>query len=111
MKTNAPVLVLVGSETTATLLSGTTFYLFQDPRVPGEATTEVRSTFASSPDITIDSVSRLHYLLAVLTETTRICLPAPAPLVATSTWAAIRLMVTTSPPAPQSTPRTTPPEM
>lgn len=71
------VLVLGGSETTATLLAGVTYLLPKHPRVLHQVTAEVRSSFKSEGDINSSSVKRLTYLLAVLNESMRIFPPAP----------------------------------
>ena len=78
MESNASVMVLAGSETTATMLSGTTFHLLRNPDILQKATSEVRSNFASSDEITIDAVSQLPYLLGVLNESLRMYPPVPA---------------------------------
>ena len=77
MESNASVMVLAGSETTATMLSGTTFNLLRNPGVLRRVSNEVRSAFASSNEITIDAVSHLPYLLAVLNESLRMYPPVP----------------------------------
>ncbi len=77
MESSASSIVLAGSETTATLLSGTTFHLLRNPDILERVTNEVRSAFTSSDEITIDAVSHLPYLLAVLNETLRIYPPVP----------------------------------
>lgn len=63
---------MAGSETTATVLSATLYYLTTHPRVLSTLTEEVRSTFSSEKDITLLSVQTLRYTLAVLDETMRI---------------------------------------
>jgi cytochrome P450 len=72
------VLFAAGSETTATLLSGLTYYLLQNPRTMHKLTDEIRTAFKSQEEITILSVSKLPYLLAVLEETLRHYPPAPS---------------------------------
>ncbi|EOA81121.1 uncharacterized protein SETTUDRAFT_24624 [Exserohilum turcica Et28A] len=71
---NAVVLLLAGSETTATTLSGATYFLLSHPHVLRRLTDEIRSSFSSSEEITIASVGKCSYLLAVLNETLR-CYP------------------------------------
>ncbi|RAH67354.1 cytochrome P450 [Aspergillus aculeatinus CBS 121060] len=75
MIANASTLIIAGSETTATLLSGVTFLLLKNPRVMDKLQQEVRSAFATEEEITLDSVNRLHYCLAVLTEGLRLFPP------------------------------------
>jgi len=71
---NAVVLLLAGSETTATTLSGATYFLLSHPEVLHRLKREIRSSFSTSEEITISSVSKCSYLLAVLNETLR-CYP------------------------------------
>ncbi|ORY67304.1 cytochrome P450 [Pseudomassariella vexata] len=76
---NAYQLVLGGSETTATVLSGTIFYLLRKPDILRHVTAEVRTKFPDSTDITIDSLtpSSAPYLDAVLQEGLRLYHPTP----------------------------------
>jgi cytochrome P450 len=71
------ILVLGGSETTATLLSGVTYYLLSNPRTMERLVKEIREKFNSEDEITISSVNTLPYQLAVLEEAMRIFPPAP----------------------------------
>ncbi|KAI0205168.1 cytochrome P450 [Astrocystis sublimbata] len=68
---NASLLIAAGSETTATLLSGATFYITTHPEILKKLEQEVRSTFTSDKEITLTSVGNLPYMLAVLNETLR----------------------------------------
>ncbi|KAL0933325.1 isotrichodermin C-15 hydroxylase [Colletotrichum truncatum] len=72
---NATVLILAGSETTATTLSGVTFLLLKHPDVLRRLEKEIRSSFEKSDDININSVSKLAYMLAVLNEALRMYPP------------------------------------
>jgi cytochrome P450 len=74
LKRNATLLVNAGSETTATLLTGTVFLLATHEDVLRKLTDEVRSRFKSKEEITITSVNGLSYMLAVLDEALR-CYP------------------------------------
>ena len=74
----ASALVIAGSETTATLLSGSTFYLLKNPDCLRRVTDEVRGAFASADDIKLSTVEKLPYLCAVLEESLRIYPPVPA---------------------------------
>lgn len=78
LKSSASSIVLAGSETTATLLSGLVFHLLNNPQVYDKAMQEVRTSFSSPDDINITSTLQLHYLQAVLTETMRLYPPVPA---------------------------------
>ncbi|CAI0643456.1 unnamed protein product [Colletotrichum noveboracense] len=72
---NSNTLVIGGSETTATLLSGVTYYLLTNPHTMKKLVAEVRSTFEKEDDITIISVNKLSYMLACLDEALRIYPP------------------------------------
>ena len=67
---NASVLVIAGSETTATLLAGVTYLLLRHPEAMKKVVDEVRSSFKSEEDITLTSVGNLTYMLACLNEGT-----------------------------------------
>lgn len=86
---NANILIGGGSETTASLLSGTTFLLLRNPSVLAKATAEIRSAFVTDSDITFTSTSTgLPYVHACLTEALRLYPPlagADQRLVATPT--------------------------
>lgn len=77
MDSNALLLLNAGSETTATTLSGTTWLLLKDPMRLAKATNEVRSTFKSQKEITMDSVAGLPYMIACLQEGLRYYPPVP----------------------------------
>lgn len=78
MVSNASLLVLAGSETTATTLSGATYLLLKHPDAMAKLTTEIRTTFHHESEIDLLTVSKLEYMLAVLDETTRIYPPVAA---------------------------------
>ena len=59
---NAALLVIAGSETTATLLSGATYLLTTHPEILRKLEQEVRSAFKNNDEITLTSVSRLSYV-------------------------------------------------
>jgi cytochrome P450 len=71
------ILLLAGSETTATLLSATTFYLLTNPSTLATLQFEIRTSFTREEEITQISVNKMKYLLAVLDETMRIHPPTP----------------------------------
>ncbi|VUC29101.1 unnamed protein product [Clonostachys rosea] len=75
---NSNILIIAGSETTATLLSGASFYLLKNPEKMQKVVQEVRSSFTSEANITIQSVSQLPYMIAVLQETFRMYPPVPS---------------------------------
>ncbi|KAL2218231.1 benzoate 4-monooxygenase cytochrome P450 [Thermoascus aurantiacus ATCC 26904] len=71
-------LILAGSETTATLLCGCTFYLLKNPAVYRRLVDEIRGAFKDEKDIDLASLTKLPYLHAVLEESLRIYPPVPA---------------------------------
>ncbi|KAI1363826.1 cytochrome P450 [Xylaria arbuscula] len=78
---NSDLLMVAGSETTATLLSGTTYWLLKTPHALQRATREVREAFNSDDEMTfLETRSRLPYLLACLEEGLRLFPPAPLAL-------------------------------
>ena len=81
MFNNASVLVLGGSDTTATTLSSATYLLLTHPAVYEKLKHEIRTTFTDTSEITLFSVSQLKYMFAVLDEAMRIYPPVPQPLV------------------------------
>ncbi|ORY00094.1 cytochrome P450 [Clohesyomyces aquaticus] len=77
MTSNAAVLVLGGSETTATLLSGTIYLLLMNPDKMEKLLGEVREAFNHDSEIDLISVGKLDYMLAVLDEAMRVYPPVP----------------------------------
>ncbi|KAK2590547.1 hypothetical protein QQS21_011766 [Conoideocrella luteorostrata] len=80
LESNSALLVIAGSETTATVLSGVTYLLTANPHTLERLAAEVRSAFATEDDITIESVSKLQYMLACLDEALRMYPPVPSAL-------------------------------
>lgn len=78
--TNAFLFMTAGTETTATALSGTTYYLLINPEYLKRVTDEVRSTFSTLEDLDLDVLSSLTYLNAVLQEGLRMVPPVPISL-------------------------------
>ncbi|RYP60732.1 hypothetical protein DL769_007993 [Monosporascus sp. CRB-8-3] len=77
---NAEVLIVAGSESTSTLLSGAIYLLTTHPDKLARVTEEVRTSFTSEEEITLNSVSRLSYMLACLNETLRYYPPVASAL-------------------------------
>ncbi|KAL4916361.1 cytochrome P450 [Aspergillus aurantiobrunneus] len=71
------ILTTAGSETTATVLTGTFNYLVNSPACLKQLESEVRAAFSSLDDITLDAVRNLPYLNAVIQEGLRLCPPIP----------------------------------
>ena len=69
-----------GSETTATVLTGIFNHLCKNERILKRLCTEIRSRYSSEEKITIDSLPDLPYLEAVLNEGLRMCNPVPSGL-------------------------------
>ena len=72
----ANVLIMAGSETSATLLSGLTYYLCRTPEVYKKLKDEVRGMFKTADEITSHSAT-FPYLTAVINEALRIYPPSP----------------------------------
>lgn len=72
---NASAIVVAGSETSATLLSGCTWLLLTHPDVHQRLVKHVREHFGKEEDIDLVSVGKLSYLLAVLDEAMRLYPP------------------------------------
>jgi len=70
-------LVAAGSETAATFLSATTYYLLSNPEKLDIMKTEVRQAYCSDGQIDGENVKRLVYMNAVIEEGLRIFPPAP----------------------------------
>ncbi|KAL4901846.1 hypothetical protein BDW74DRAFT_67207 [Aspergillus multicolor] len=78
---NSNVLIIAGSETTATLLSGATYWILKTPGVLKKVVREVREVMANESDITVLKASAdLPYMLACLEETLRLYPPVPTGL-------------------------------
>jgi cytochrome P450 len=68
---NAALLVMAGTETSATTLAGTLYHLTRNPHVLIPLQKEIRSVFVSEEDITFNGVLEIPNLLAVLHESMR----------------------------------------
>ncbi|KAF1821708.1 cytochrome P450 [Dissoconium aciculare CBS 342.82] len=69
-----------GSETSATALSGITYFLLRNPSKLARLTQEIRSAFTSINDLSLDPLRRLPYLQAVINEGLRMYPPVPIAL-------------------------------
>ena len=74
---NGVTLVVAGSETTATLLTGVTYFLCKNPERLRRLQHEVRPFFTTDSEITSKSVNDLAYMNAVLSEALRVYPPSP----------------------------------
>jgi cytochrome P450 len=75
LASNARLIIIAGSETTATLLTATTYFLTTNPETLKRLTDEVRSSFKSESEIDMVSVQRLTYMMAALNEGLRVFPP------------------------------------
>ncbi|KAH8651297.1 isotrichodermin C-15 hydroxylase [Xylariales sp. PMI_506] len=81
LRANARFLLMAGFETTATSMNGVTYLLLTHPEAMEKLKQEVRSTFNSSEEITITSVSRLPYMLGCINESLRLYPSVPGSMV------------------------------
>jgi len=75
MAAHANALVIAGSETSATVLSGLTYWLCRTPAVYQKLKDEVRQSFKSTDEITSQTATPLNYLTACINEVLRIYPP------------------------------------
>lgn len=73
-------IIVGGSETTATTLTGIFNHLSRNGGILQKLCTEIRTKFKEEKDITIDAIQDLPYLEAVLNEGLRMCNPIPGGL-------------------------------
>lgn len=69
---NSEVLIVAGSETTATVLSGLTYYMATNPQALKTVQQEVRAAFSSEEEITMSSTAHLKYMFACIEEAMRL---------------------------------------
>lgn len=74
---NSTLLVLAGSESTASGLAGITFQLLKHPGPLKKAVEEIRTAFANEDEIVPESVKRLPYLASLVSEGLRMYPPFP----------------------------------
>lgn len=74
---NSSFLMMAGSETSATLLSGCTYYLLRNPKVYSQVVSEIRESFDSTSDMKFAALAKLPYLRSVLYEGLRMYPPVP----------------------------------
>ncbi|TLD11447.1 hypothetical protein PspLS_11952 [Pyricularia sp. CBS 133598] len=80
---NTGTLVVAGSETTATALSGILYYLLKTPNAMKKVQDEIRNTFSQEDEINYISAQKLNYLTACIREGLRIypAIPSTVPRV------------------------------
>src|SRR5690242_913 len=77
MDSNAGLFMAAGTETTATLLSGLTYLLLRKPGARERVTSEIRSAFAESKDVSLEALAALPYLSGCVKEALRLYPPVP----------------------------------
>ncbi|KAG9187870.1 hypothetical protein G6011_05741 [Alternaria panax] len=77
---NAAPFMVVGSETTATVLPGTPYLLLKFPKCMRRLKEEIHDRFGSKEEMTIEALLKLTYMTAVLDEAIRVYPGAPETL-------------------------------
>jgi cytochrome P450 len=77
---SAALMMGAGSETSATALSGITYFLLRNPSSLARLNAEIRGAFKSVHDLALDDLRRLPYLQAVISEGLRMYPPVPIAL-------------------------------
>ena len=77
MHVNAASFMLAGTETSATLLSGLFYLLLKNPAKLELLTDEIRRSFSSPDEMSLERLPRLKYLTACIEETLRMYPPVP----------------------------------
>ncbi|KAH9871610.1 hypothetical protein J1614_005865 [Plenodomus biglobosus] len=77
MDSNASLFMIAGTETTATLVSGLTYYLLTTPASMQNLVCEIRGKFADDGDMTMERLAALPYLNACIKESFRVYPPVP----------------------------------
>ena len=80
IKATSGTLVIAGSETSATLLSGAIYYLLENPTWLSKLQLEVRTMFFTESQITFATTNLLKITNAVIHETFRLYPPVPIAL-------------------------------
>jgi cytochrome P450 len=75
MDANASLFMIAGTETTATLVSGFTFFVLRNPGALKALVDEIRGSFASSDDMTMERLAALPYFAACIKEAFRLYPP------------------------------------
>jgi cytochrome P450 len=80
LENNMNLLIVAGSDTCATVLSGTLNYLVKTPKALKALVYEIRSSHRNPPEMTFENLQKLEYLVAVVEEGLRLCPPNPSGL-------------------------------
>ncbi|GKT45881.1 cytochrome P450 monooxygenase aclL [Colletotrichum spaethianum] len=70
--------IVAGSGTSATAMSGISYFIGRDRTRYNRLVQEIRTAFATEKEITLESTARLPYLRAVIEETLRLYPPSPS---------------------------------
>ncbi|KAL1598982.1 hypothetical protein SLS60_008128 [Paraconiothyrium brasiliense] len=77
MESNADLLIIAGSETTATTMAGLAYFLSKHPHCMAQLQKEISSAFSSYDEINGDATAKLPYLNGVIEEGLRMYPPVP----------------------------------
>jgi cytochrome P450 len=77
----ASIIIIAGSNSLTTTLSGTTNYLLRNPQVLDTLKDELRLSFKKECDMTVQALQQLPYLNAVIEEGLRMITPVPLGMV------------------------------
>ncbi|PHH88593.1 hypothetical protein CDD83_7335 [Cordyceps sp. RAO-2017] len=77
---NGSLLIIAGSESSATLLVATVSFLAENPAAMRRLTDEIRTSFRNEDEITLTTVNNLRYLFACVSESLRRFPPVPTGL-------------------------------
>jgi cytochrome P450 len=80
IESNFTILIVAGSETTATVLCGILSYITKSPDKLATLSDAIRNQFKTEHDISISSTKDVAYLDMVIEEGLRLCLPVPGAL-------------------------------
>ncbi|KAJ4383964.1 hypothetical protein N0V86_000808 [Didymella sp. IMI 355093] len=80
MEANASLFMVAGTETMATTLSGLAYMLMRNPATMSKLTSEIRESFASSSEMSMERLARLPYFNACIKEAMRIYPSVPVGL-------------------------------
>jgi hypothetical protein len=80
IETTFNILIIAGSETTASALAGTTGYLVGNPMCLAMLVKEIRDAFEREDEICLSGLAKLPYLNAVIEEGLRMAPPVPSGL-------------------------------
>jgi len=75
IQATASVIIVAGSETTVTVLSGITNYLIKDPDMLNRLSSEIRNQFLEEKEMSLSALQDVVYLNAVIQEGLRLCNP------------------------------------